>query len=461
MQWEKLERSFQALEGTLHALGANDRFNVLVFNSDVSTAFSNLVAGTPENVAHALEFVTGSRLKGGTNLQKAFEAALRQAPDDAYVVLLSDGGVSEGIISPLHFAEWYKRAWSGSKKPHTYVLGIGDDANSRLLRQLAAYDGVFEQIGSTEPLEFKLNGFIHKLGLAPLSSVNLNVSPNVEPSLIYRAEEDNFPGARASWVGRYRKPGDAEVRIAGESARVKLPVNETDHPYLPAAWARARVDALLEKIDREGENKASIDEIVALSRKYHFVTPYTSFLAAPRALLRPRLIRPGDPLLRVRTDPSIKSVVALFPFGLVKPLRYLRSEDIWQTRFIAPANMTDGVHTVRLVLRDRAGHTYCEQKTFLIASHPPIVRVRLPASAVHVGSRVPIRVQASQNTRTIAVRLYGAPPLLLRWNEAEKANTGVLNIPPGFPAGHYAVHVTAEDMAHNVSQQEVPLEIVP
>jgi hypothetical protein len=55
-------------------------------------------------------------------------------------------------------------------------------------------------------------------------------------------------------------------------------------------------------------------------------------LAVPRALLRPRVIRPGDPVLRVKTDESIVSVVALFPFGLVQPLRYLSSEDIWQTR---------------------------------------------------------------------------------------------------------------------------------
>ena len=112
-----------------------------------------------------------------------------------------------------------------------------------------------------------------------------------------------------------------------------------------------------EKIDRDGEDRATIDEIIRLARKYKFVTPYTSFLAAPRSLLRPRLIRPGDPVLRVHTDESITSVVAMFPFGLVKPLRYLKDEDVWQTRFLAPADMADGTHTVRLILRDRQGRS--------------------------------------------------------------------------------------------------------
>ena len=82
-----------------------------------------------------------------------------------------------------------------------------------------------------------------------------------------------------------------------------LPGESGQHPQLPRLWARARVDALLEKIEKEGEDRATVDEIIRLARKYKFVTPYTSFLAVPRALLRPRVIRPGDPILRVKTDP--------------------------------------------------------------------------------------------------------------------------------------------------------------
>ena len=44
----------------------------------------------------------------------------------------------------------------------------------------------------------------------------------------------------------------------------------------------------------------------------------TSLIAAARSLLRPREIMPGDPVLRVRVDPSDRAVTALFPFGLVK-----------------------------------------------------------------------------------------------------------------------------------------------
>src|SRR5271170_2736299 len=157
------------------------------------------------------------------------------------------------------------------------------------------------------------------------------------------------------------------------ASKTSLAAESAEHPQLPRLWARARVDALLDRIQREGEDQASIDEIIRLARQYKFVTPYTSFLAAPRALLRPRVIRPGDPLIRVKTDPAIESVVAVFPFGLTKPLRYLKEEDMWQTRFLAPPDMADGTYPVRLILRDRDGSVYRESKSFVIASHPPVI----------------------------------------------------------------------------------------
>jgi Ca-activated chloride channel family protein len=471
MQWEKLERSFQALESTLRSLRPVDLFNVVVFNSEAQTANQQVVPASPDAVAKALDFVRASRLRGGTDIQKALKSAFAQIGNNTYIVLLSDGELTEGTVSPVRFEAWLDKTWRAipnESRPHLYALSIGDDANLRLMRRLAAHAGVFEQVGSTETLDLKLSAFIKKIGLTPLGTVALSTSP-ANFDMVYRLGQDNFPGGVASWVGQYRAPAAADFTVATSSGgpvhrlttHFVLPAVNTVHAYLPATWARARVDALLEKIDRDGEDKAGIDEIIRLSRKYKFVTPYTSFLAAPRALLRPRLIRPGDPVLRVRTDASMVSLIALFPFGAIKPLHYIKQEDIWQTRFVAPDDMSDGTHTVRLILRDRQGRVYLERKTFLISSHPPIVRVQAGSGKVHAGDRLTLRVQASETTRTITARLYGVEPITLRWDESRKANTGVLAVPANLPPGRYDIHVTAEDIAHNVSHQEVPLEVFP
>ncbi len=91
MQWEKLERSFQALDSLLHALRPTDRFNVLMFNSEVETFQPAPMAASPQMVERALDWVRQRRLRGGTNLEAALKAGVSQARGtDTELVLLTD-----------------------------------------------------------------------------------------------------------------------------------------------------------------------------------------------------------------------------------------------------------------------------------------------------------------------------------------------------------------------------------
>jgi Ca-activated chloride channel family protein len=475
MQWEKLERSYQALETLLRNLKSNDRFSLVFFNSEAQVLPLSVAA--PANVQHAIDSVRASRLRGGTDLQRALQAGLQQAGSESasnsYLVLLSDGGATHGPVLNSKLAAWYVTSWSQlppTQRPRTYILAIGDDANLPLFRMLAHQDGVLEQVLSTEPMEFKLNSFLSKIGRSPIGQLQLTMDPATSADSVYRLQDAAFAGSIASWVGRYQKPqqnvgltvqGLRDGAALQVSANTAFPSQSLDHPQLPRLWARSRVDALLQKIEREGEDQATIDEIIRLSRKYKFVTPYTSFLAVPRALLRPRVIRPGDPILRVKTDESITSVVALFPFGLMQPLRHLSAEDVWQTRFLAPTEMQDGTYNVRLILRDRLGHTYRESKTFVIASKPPVVQVKLERTRFIRGEAVDLKVRASQNTRNLVARLEGSAPVELRWNANAGASTGTLIIPEKAIPGTYKLTVTGEDIAHNIGTQEVHLEVLP
>jgi Ca-activated chloride channel family protein len=468
MQWEKLQRGFQALDALLHALRPVDRFNVLTFNGSVHACFNQAAPADTARVEQALGCVRAQDLRGGTNVDAALETALAQSVDDGfdpYVVMISDLGATEGPIRNARIAAAYAEHWKKlpvPRRPRTYVFAVGDDANQSLARLLAENDGLTEWVRSTEPLEFKLNAFLSKIGRRPLD-LKLTATPAGNLDMAYPLSDQFFTGSLAAWVGRYKQPGPVSFAAppALPPVPVTLPVEALEHDQLPRTWAQARVDALLQKIEREGEDRASIDEIIRLSRKYKFVTPYTSFLAAPRSLLRPRVIRPGDPVLRVHTDPAIESVTALFPFGLVKSLRYLKEEDAWQTRFLAPPDMTDGTYSVRLILRDRQGRVYREAKTFVIASKAPVIRVTLAQTRVRAGATVHLRVQASASTRTLTARLYGAGPVWLHWNAGERANTGDIVVPAQLPPGMYALQVIAEDMAHNMGTQEVRLEVVP
>src|SRR5713226_10090600 len=78
MQWEKLERSYQALETLLRTLRSADSFNLLLFNSQTQLFQPSPVAADSGSVQRALDFVRASRLRGGTDLQRALETALQQ-----------------------------------------------------------------------------------------------------------------------------------------------------------------------------------------------------------------------------------------------------------------------------------------------------------------------------------------------------------------------------------------------
>jgi Ca-activated chloride channel family protein len=146
---------------------------------------------------------------------------------------------------------------------------------------------------------------------------------------------------------------------------------------------------------------------------------------------------------------------------LIKPLRYLKGEDTWQTRFLAPVDMPDGTHQVELVLRDSRGNAYREQKSFVIVSKPPVVRAKLDRSTYRRGDDVRLQVSASETTRTIIARMYGTAPVRITWNPGMHANTGEFRIPNDLPPGQYRLVISAEDFAHNIGTQEVSLAVVP
>ena len=176
MQWEKLERSFLALDNLLHALRPTDRFNVLMFNTEVETFQPAPAAASIQTIERALDWVRQRRLRGGTNLEAALQAGVAQArgvPGDVELVLLTDGGATRGTIATGKLSDWYSK----QNPPRTCVWAVGDDANIPLLTLLARTPvnnpGFVEAIRSTEPAEFPLRLFLSKVTRKPVEGLNL------------------------------------------------------------------------------------------------------------------------------------------------------------------------------------------------------------------------------------------------------------------------------------------------
>jgi Ca-activated chloride channel family protein len=220
MQWDKLERSFAACETALRRLRPTDSFNLLLFNSELKLFAPQPLPATPQSIEQALAFIRNSRIRGGTDLQRALTAALSQTTvSEPYLMLISDGGATEGVAPSGKLAAWYAAEWSKhppAQRPHTLAFGVGDDANLPLLRMLAGNNGYFDWVRSTEPVEFKLHAFLDKIGQAPVKNLSLAVAPASNVDLVYPLGKT--PVSPALWP-----PGPASTNSRRPRPRLRLP----------------------------------------------------------------------------------------------------------------------------------------------------------------------------------------------------------------------------------------------
>lgn len=482
MQWEKLERSFAAVEHFLSRLSPRDRFGLVLFGDEARPFKDGLSPSGAAPVGEALRFVRESYLVGGSDLGKAVAAGSgllsrdAQAGRERFLVLISDGRPTRGELQPRalgrSIAQSMQQARGGGKPPvRLFILGVGDDAAVEVLRSLAeAGDGSFAWAREGAEAGFKLRTFFDKLGQATWKDVAMTVAglAGIEQVLPSTAGQVVYAGSDVLFAGRYKTPGAGTATVAGKvagqpisvSAKLNLPADDRARPWIARTWARLRIDELLARIAQDGEKDEWVQEIIALAKEFHLATPYTSFLAAPRALLRPRAIQPGDPVLRVKVSADIRAVTALFPFGLQKPLRYLPAEDLWETRFLAPSWMTDGAYRCTLVLTDREGHKQREEKSFVIDSKAPRITLRLPARAAARGQALAVVADADPDTRRLLARLGDGPSVELRWDAARKGSFGEVLVPPDVAPGVYSLTVTAEDFAHNVSATRADIVVL-
>jgi Ca-activated chloride channel family protein len=464
MYGEKLTRAVEAVDFFLHNLTPQDRFNLVLFNEDSNAFSQEPLAATPENIERAMSFIKTSTIGGGTNLRQVFNQAIKIATKSD-LIIVSDANPTLGTTDAKQILSAFD-----NQSIKVFALALGSDANKSLLEELATRThGYYEQARETEDISASLKIFFDKVGTPSIEGLRFSSSNANNLYQIYQTRNYSFDGSGVEFVGRYRQPQlQIKVSVQGQygpqninlARQVLLPEFEDTHAHLPRLWAKARVDFLLHEMDINGEREDYISEIIRLSQKYKFVTPYTAFLAAPRSLLRPRLIQPGDPVIRVKTDESIKSVFAVLPFGETLPLKFLESEKVWEVRFLAPAWMPDGVYRCRLLLTDKDGNGYQEEKTFVIDSHAPRLQIAVDSKTVKAGDEIKVRVNADSDTMRLVAKFYGAKPVHILWDGKEKVCVGKIRVPVGLASGKYILTVTAEDFAHNQSSVEVEVEIL-
>jgi len=297
MAGKKIEQAKNALLTVLNNLRDDDMFNIVAYDDRVEPFRPELQRFSSAARAEAERFVANIHEGGSTNIDGALKSALAMIPDDSrpgYVLFLTDGLPTAGEQNELKIAQNGKDA--NRSRARIFSFGVGFDVNARLLDRLSGGNGgTSEYVRPDQDIEAHVAAFISKMTRPALAGIAVDL-PGTDINRTYpRDIPDLFEGGQLVWVGRYRNPGKATIkltgRVGGDRQSFEFPAElagsggGTGHDFVEKLWAVRRVGFIIDQIDLNGPNKELTAELVTLSTKYGLLTPYTSFLADERVNL--------------------------------------------------------------------------------------------------------------------------------------------------------------------------------
>jgi Ca-activated chloride channel family protein len=457
-RWDGLETAYGHLVRLLGMLEPEDSFLLMPFSRRPGEG--RLLPAGAKDIEDALNALRQLPLAPGCDVAQAIAAAKKALPENGRILLLTSGAdiSSSKVLGEALGATQLFTLFSGSQAKEALVnisSGAIFSASTEIeqdlfyRRLLMPSDGPSNaQKRASASAPFAVSGGDPKLR-------------DIYPVLTQPMEA----GALSGWVGRYGQPLEGlSLRLNSpafqggfQESKAGFPDKALEARDIPRRWARARVDFLLARIEAEGERREWVDEVIALSKRYKFITPYTAFLAAPRSLLRPRRIQPGDPVLRVECDSGTRSATALLPFGQKLDLLRRPGTNMWEGRFLAPPDFPDGRHAVRILIRDSSGACISETKHFIMDGKAPDIKPILPSWA-NSGETIVVKAQTDSDVVTLTARIADAPPVPLRWDSEAKCSVGYLRIPPNV-AGRQEIFFEAVDGAKNRGFARSALEV--
>ena len=288
MSGEKIVQAKEALNFVLQNLNPEDRFAVVAFSDYPRVQSTELLPVNQETMSQAADWVSKLYADGGTNIDEALVTALSlfEANDHPhYVIFLTDGEPTVGKIDPLSIISDTNAA--NTVGARIFSFGVGYDVNTILLDRLGQENhGTTVYVTPDENLEGAISSFYRKIASPVLTSPTITID-GVETYDTYpNPLPDIFRGSQLLLAGRYQGGGEATITLSGDVggetasfiARRAFPDLALEADFLPRVWAGRKIAHLLDQLRLYGESEELVDEVIALSKRYGIITPYTSFL---------------------------------------------------------------------------------------------------------------------------------------------------------------------------------------
>jgi Ca-activated chloride channel family protein len=364
MTGEKIEQAKAALQYIVENLNPDDRFAVLSFSDMTSALYPTLVPATPPAVAETTTWISNLKASGGTNIDLVLTQALALFEDGdrpRFLVFLTDGEPTVGETDPVRIAAHALVANAADVR--LFAFGVGYDVNTILLDQLALENhGTTTYVAPGEDLNLALSTFYRKIASPVLSDVSVTIDGVATYDVFPRALPDLFSGTQLLVLGRAQGQGDARVAVSGQStlgfmsytSLVSFSASMTE-PALPRLWAGRKIAYTLDQIRLYGESDELVNEVIALSRQYGIITPYTSFLIeegdlSPEAAVDAvyRAAAPASGASAVQASSSLKNLAETSAapttsaaVRVVDDRAYFLKDDVWTDSLYAGETTVD------------------------------------------------------------------------------------------------------------------------
>ncbi len=290
-----IETAKKCMARCIEGLRPEDMLNLITFSGNTSMLWDKPQPNTKANREKALEFLKSLRGAGGTEMMKAIRACL-EGPRDPQrvriVCFMTDGYVGNDMAIIDAVAK-------NVETSRVFSFGIGTSVNRYLLDNMAAAGrGEVEYVLNDTLADAAADRFYERINAPVLTDISIDwgeLAPAVEAEEAYpRHILDLFSVKPVVLKGRYKPAsGDAEgfITIRGNTGqgkferrvKVSLPAERAENEVLAPLWARAKVEALMNKdlaAVQSGQPDPAIKEtIVGLGMKYRLLTQFTSFVA--------------------------------------------------------------------------------------------------------------------------------------------------------------------------------------
>jgi Ca-activated chloride channel family protein len=296
MDGTRIAQVKQSLIAMVDTLAPTDLFNILAFSTAVQNFQPDLVAANPANKAAAIAFVNQLTAMGLTNMRDAFKAAFQSAWDDTSVngiVFLTDGMPTWPDTNSAAILD--SVAVYNKKQVDIFTFGIGDQANSGFLKNLANNNsGIATMIAADDSISSIMINFMHTISYPLIKNITMNYGGLQTSDVLPSPMPNLYAGKQLTLLGRYAKSGLYPITFKGTRAldsvilsqNLTFPSPAENQPFVPRMWASAKIDWLLNEIAMYGEKPELKNAVITLGKKYSIITPYTSMLVLePTAML--------------------------------------------------------------------------------------------------------------------------------------------------------------------------------